>query len=175
MSGAVSQTGSVSLDGGTAVFAGAFKQDVTFTAQGPVLELGHAQSYSGSIDGFSATTALDFDDIAFSGGTKATFKGKAGSGTLTVTEGTHTAAIKLVGDYRGATFNVIGDGHGGTLVTETAAAAAPHPTSPFTRTLPAIFVAAMAVLDTRAGTGACPQFWRNAETHVLGTPRVANA
>ena len=40
-------------------------------------------------------------------------------GTLTVTEGTHTAAIALLGNYMASIFVGGADGHGGTLVTET--------------------------------------------------------
>jgi hypothetical protein len=56
---------------------------------------------------------LDLDDIAFvQGTTNASFTG----GTLTVSDGPHTAHILLAGNYTGATFSVSDDGHGGTLV-----------------------------------------------------------
>ena len=51
-----------------------------------------------------------------SGSTKATYSGTTSSGTLTVTDGTHTAHIKLTGDYTASTFVAAGDGHGGTLI-----------------------------------------------------------
>jgi hypothetical protein len=40
------------------------------------------------------------------------------SGTLTVTDGVHTANILLLGDYAANTFAAASDGHGGTIVTE---------------------------------------------------------
>jgi hypothetical protein len=44
---------------------------------------------------------------------------------LTVTDGTHTAKITLVGDYTGSTFTVSSDGHGGTKVVDPTVAVAP--------------------------------------------------
>jgi trimeric autotransporter adhesin len=40
-------------------------------------------------------------------------------GTLTVSDGRHTAAFALLGNYMAASFVAAADGHGGTLVTET--------------------------------------------------------
>jgi hypothetical protein len=40
-------------------------------------------------------------------------------GTLTVSDGRHTAAFALLGNYMAASFVAVADGHGGTLVTET--------------------------------------------------------
>ncbi len=39
------------------------------------------------------------------------------SGTLTVTDGTHTALIALLGPYTGGEFSAKTDGSGGTLIT----------------------------------------------------------
>ena len=64
--------------------------------------------------GFGATTTLAFsEDNSRTGG------------TLTVTEGTHAAAIALLGNYMASTLVTGADGHGGTLVTE-----APQPGQP---------------------------------------------
>ena len=64
-------------------------------------------------------THLDLLDIAFAmGTTKATFAGTAGGGTLTVTDGAHTAEVKLKGNYLTSTFMVATDHHGGTLVSD---------------------------------------------------------
>ena len=38
------------------------------------------------------------------------------SGTLTVTDGTHTANLTLIGQYVTAQFTKATDGHGGTLI-----------------------------------------------------------
>jgi hypothetical protein len=49
------------------------------------------------------------------------------SGTLTVSDGTHTAKILLLGQYAAGNFHLATDGNGGTLVTDTPAAAATDP------------------------------------------------
>jgi hypothetical protein len=66
---------------------------------------------------------LDLADIGFTSGvTKATYKGTTASGTLTVTDGTHTARIILIGNYTASTFTASSDGHGGTDVVDPPAA-----------------------------------------------------
>jgi hypothetical protein len=74
----------------------------------------------------AGTNSLDLRDITFTSGvTKATYSGTTASGTLTVTDGTHTAHIKLVGDYTTAgAFTLSSDGHGGTKVVD------PTPSTP---------------------------------------------
>jgi hypothetical protein len=110
-------------------------------ASGGVLELARSQGYAGTLFGFSKTgaTTLDLGDIAFGAGTAATYSGTQTSGVLTVTDGTHTAKIRLWGDYLGSTFAVSSDGHGGTSVVD------PPPGRVD------VFVAAMAGLSPAAG------------------------
>ena len=43
------------------------------------------------------------------------------SGTLTVSDGLHTASIQLLGDYTASEFAAASDGNGGTLITFTSA------------------------------------------------------
>jgi hypothetical protein len=45
-------------------------------------------------------------------------RGSNTSGTLTVSDGTHTTNLTLLGQYATAQFNLTSDGHGGTLVTD---------------------------------------------------------
>lgn len=64
---------------------------------------------------------LDLRDIAFiSGTTTVNFTPAAGSGTLTVGNGTPatTANITLLGQYVAGNFHIFNDGAGGTLVTD---------------------------------------------------------
>jgi hypothetical protein len=116
--GAVTGTGVVTIGGGVADLASTFAQNVTFTSSTGVLELAHSQTYKGQVTGLSTTGTswLDLLDIAFGGSTTATFSGTTTSGTLTVTDGTHTTKITLDGNYLGHTFTVSSDGHGGALV-----------------------------------------------------------
>jgi hypothetical protein len=118
---AVTGTGRVVIgSGGVADFAAAFSQNVAFAAGGGTLELAKSQGFAGVISGFSktGTTTLDLGDIAFGGATKATYSGTKTSGVLTVTDGTHTANIKLTGNYLTSTWNLASDGHGGTTVVD---------------------------------------------------------
>ncbi|HEY2177568.1 MAG TPA: hypothetical protein VGH15_03225, partial [Caulobacteraceae bacterium] len=96
-----------------------FTENVAFTSTTGTLELAKSVSYTGQVSGLSTagTSNLDLLDIAFiNGTTKATYSGTTTSGTLTVTDGTHTAHIHLVGNYTASTFTVATDGHGGTIV-----------------------------------------------------------
>jgi hypothetical protein len=85
----------------------------------------------------TGTNSLDLTDIAFTGGvTKATYSGTTTAGTLTVTDGAHTAHIKLIGNYLGSTFTVSSDGHGGTTVVDPATSAFTHAMASFTAAAP---------------------------------------
>jgi len=57
--------------------------------------------------GFGAATTLAYSE-----------NNSRTGGTLTVTDGTHTAAIALLGNYMASTLVTGADGHDGTLVTE---------------------------------------------------------
>jgi hypothetical protein len=118
-SAAVSGAGIVKIGGGTADFASGFSENVTFTSTTGVLELAKSTTYTGSIAGFSKTGTTSFDllDIA-SGTASASYSGTTVSGVLTVTDGTHTAKITLIGDYTASTFTPTSDGHGGTSVVD---------------------------------------------------------
>jgi len=158
VSGAVTGTGSTYIVGGTADFLAAFSENVAFTGTTGVLELAKSQSYAGKIKGFSLTggTSLDLGDIGFtSGTTKATFAENSAKteGVLTVTDGTHTAHITLVGDYASSTFTTSSDGHGGTIVVDpqkTPAATASKSGAVLS------FVNAMAGFDADAGQAMTP-------------------
>jgi hypothetical protein len=61
---------------------------------------------------------IDLSDIAFASGTTLSFTEAPSntSGTLSVSDGVHTANITLIGQYTTAQFTKASDGHGGTLV-----------------------------------------------------------
>jgi hypothetical protein len=124
--GTVAGAGTVRISDGTADFASTFTEHVDFVADSTgVLELEESQAYTGTVSGFSTTgaNALDLGDISYKAGeTTANYSGTASVGVLTVTDGTHTAKIKLRGDYLGSTFALSSDGHGGTLVRDPAPA-----------------------------------------------------
>jgi hypothetical protein len=122
----IGNNGAVNINAGTAEFTSTITENVTFTGATGVLELGQSQTYHGIVFGFSktGTTSLDLRDIVFGVSTKAVYGGNASFGTLTVSDGSHVAHIRLSGDYRASKFTVSGDGRGGTVVVDPAAAAA---------------------------------------------------
>src|SRR5262249_726730 len=80
-----------------------------------------SRHFSGQISGFGLPDMLDLTDIADNHG-QATLAFKEAnnhtSGTLTVSDGVHTAKITLLGQYVASQFHVGNDGAGGTLVTD---------------------------------------------------------
>ncbi|HZL00284.1 MAG TPA: hypothetical protein VFC47_10315, partial [Caulobacteraceae bacterium] len=133
--GAVSGPGYGEVIAGTLDFTGAFNESVVFTSGSTgTLELGDSVAYAqGRIQGLSAVGAngLDLGDINFvSGTTTAAFSGTATSGVLTVTDGTHTAKINLIGDYLSSTFTTsLGAGGVGTRIIDTRPIAWTHQVS----------------------------------------------
>ena len=122
---------------------------VSFLGSGK-LELNNSQGYTGSISGFSktGTNALDLTDIGFVSAGEATFvENKAGtSGLLTVTNGSVTATITLLGNYSTSKFVTSNDGNGGTKVVD--------PTAPGADSVAAsarVFSGAMAAFGADAG------------------------
>jgi hypothetical protein len=74
--------------------------------------------YGGIISGFSANDKIDVADIGFiQGTTNAAFFGNNTQGQLTVTDGTNSTTLHLLGSYSSTTFLTTSDLHGGTLVT----------------------------------------------------------
>ena len=80
------------------------------------LRLDQSQSFTGSVAGLSLVNKLDLSDIAFGASTTATYNSI--NGILTVTDGTHTSHITLLGDFSKSTFTTSSDGHGGTYVVD---------------------------------------------------------
>ena len=91
---------------------------VTFFASTGTLELDNSSSFSGTVAGMTANDTIDFADINFASIQTPTFAGNSSSGTLHVTDGTHTASIALLGNYMASTFVASSDGHGGTSVVD---------------------------------------------------------
>ena len=97
---------------------------------GSTLVLDGATSFHGVVAGFGNNDdpdRIDLADIAFgTAGKKGplSYNGNLLGGTLTVTDGVHTANIALLGQYTASEFALSNDGHGGTLVTFTSATSA---------------------------------------------------
>jgi autotransporter passenger strand-loop-strand repeat protein len=98
---------------------------VTFAANSGTLLLDNSTTFSGTVAGMTARDTLDLRDINFATVvTPPSFIGTATSGTLTVTDGTHTARILLLGNYMASTFTASNDGFGGTSIVDPPATSA---------------------------------------------------
>jgi len=93
---------------------------VTFGGSGGTLQLDQPGTFTGTVLGFATPDRIDLPSIGFGTTTTLAFSENDSwtGGTLTVTDGTHTAAIALLGNYMASTLVTAADGHGGTLVTE---------------------------------------------------------
>ena len=87
--------------------ASATSSDATFLAYNPA-SLSGVGSYDSSLSlaGLFPTSSATYTSTGVS------------AGNLTVTDGTHTAQIALLGQYVTANFKLSDDGHGGTLVVD---------------------------------------------------------
>jgi len=82
------------------------------------LDLSAAAAFDGTIAGFTGYDKIDLADIAGPRATVAYAANGAGTGgTLTVSDGTHTASLARLGQYAAAgDFATAADEHGGTLL-----------------------------------------------------------
>ncbi|MGY3698448.1 autotransporter passenger strand-loop-strand repeat protein [Bradyrhizobium sp. USDA 3240] len=104
--------------GATLELPGASSATVAFQGSTGTLKLDNSASFGGTVAGMTGSDAIDFANINFASVHTPSFSGNAASGTLTVTDGTVTASIMLLGNYMASTFTTSSDGHGGTLVVD---------------------------------------------------------
>ena len=131
--GNVSGTGSARIDGAaTFEMAGAFSGSVMLaTDAAATLKIDHVADFHGTVAGFDGNDALDLGDLAFGSSTTLGYAANSNGtgGTLTVSDGTHTATIALLGQYAASSFAMSADGSGGTLIHDVPPAIlAPTPT-----------------------------------------------
>ena len=145
---AVTGTGVVNIASGTLEIVNASAaENVGFTGATGKLVLDQSQSYTGSVSGFSlkGKTSFDLKDVGFVSATEATFSGTKAGGVLTVTDGTHTAHINLVGNFLSSTFIASSDGAGGVIVVD--------PTAPSFMSTHAMVSAMAGLAGSSAGSG----------------------
>ena len=105
-------------DGGIAEIDGASGQSVSFAGDTGTLKLDDAVAYTGQVSGLTASDAFDLADVSYGADTTVTFLGNTTGGTLTVSDGAHSANIDLVGNYLSSTWDLSSDGSGGTIVVD---------------------------------------------------------
>jgi hypothetical protein len=84
------------------------------------LTLTDSQAFAGTVAGLALGNYLDLADIAFGASTTPGYTPNANNtgGTLSVSAGSHTGNIALLGNYLASSFVTASDGHGGTLITD---------------------------------------------------------
>jgi hypothetical protein len=137
---AVANTGSLLADGGNLTFNGAVTGNGTATISGAVtlefaaasaetisfaagstgtLKLDDSASFTGSVSGLTTTTYIELADLPWAQGQMtATFSGNTSGGKLTVSDGTGSDTINLVGDYTQSSWNLSQGSNGDTLVVD---------------------------------------------------------
>jgi hypothetical protein len=109
----------VTLSGGLLeIKSGGTAGSSTSTISSGTLLLDDSQHFSGTVAGLAdPTQVMDLADINFAALHPLQYSSSTGSGTLTVTDGVHTAQLALLGTYAVGNFKTAADGHGGTLIT----------------------------------------------------------
>ncbi|MBR0717254.1 S-layer family protein [Bradyrhizobium liaoningense] len=120
LNGSVSGSGTALMDGvATFEFGAASSANVALEAAATgTIVLHDSFDFSGIVSGFDGDDHLDLLDVAFGAGTTASYiANQAGTGgTLSVTDGVHTANITLLGQYDPAGFQAEADKNTGTLI-----------------------------------------------------------
>ena len=106
------------VNGGSGEITGASSASVTFTGTTGTLKIDDSVAFKGEVIGLAGKDAIDLGDVGFGANTKVSFSGNIAGGTLTVTDGTHTANITLEGNYLKSGWNLSSDGKGGTVVVD---------------------------------------------------------
>jgi hypothetical protein len=114
--------------GSSATILGPFSGRITFASNSGTLQVDQSSSFSGTVAGMTGQDIIDLADINFAKVQQPSYSGTAAGGTLTVTDGTHTANIALLGNYLASTFVAASDSYGGTSVVDTVLAASTQPT-----------------------------------------------
>jgi large repetitive protein len=92
---------------------------VTFAGTTGTLKIDTSADFTGTIGGQIASgNLIDLVDITAGANATVAYSGNNSPGTLSVSDGTHSANITLLGNYMASSFVASSDGHGGTLITD---------------------------------------------------------
>ena len=116
--------------GATVEISSAYAGAVSFAGDTGTLQLDNSASFSGTVAGMTGSDSIDFADINPAKVQMPSYAGDASGGTLSVSDGTHSASIALLGNYLASTFTTASDGHGGTAVTDPAVLGGVQPLVP---------------------------------------------
>jgi Tryptophan-rich Synechocystis species C-terminal domain len=103
--------------GASVELTGAYSGTITFAGSTGTLKIDSSANFSGSIGGQLAIgDVIDLANITSGAAATLGYTGNNAPGTLTVSDGTHTDSIALLGNYTLANFTASSDGNGGTSV-----------------------------------------------------------
>jgi hypothetical protein len=107
---------------------GASSASVAFASSSTgTLKLDDSAAFTGSVSGLAATTYIDLADLPWAQGQmNASFSGNTSGGKLTVSDGTQSDTINLVGDYTQSSWNLSQDSNGNTLVVDPPLSSVPN-------------------------------------------------
>jgi len=127
--GANDSTSSVNLFNAVVTLGSAYAGTVDFYTSTGTLRLENSSSFAGTVAGLHGQDTIDFADIGFGANSTLGYAPNSNNsgGTLSLSDGTHTANIALLGSYMASSFVAASDGHGGTLVSEAAQASTQTP------------------------------------------------
>jgi hypothetical protein len=92
--------------------------NVTFTGTNGTLWLDQPSAFTGKVSGLGAQNGIDLSTIAFGVHTTLGYSPNNNNtgGTLSITNGSQTASIALLGNYMASSFVMESDNHGGTMI-----------------------------------------------------------
>lgn len=105
-------------EGATLTIGAPYSGIVQFLGSTGTLILSSASSFGGAVANLSGDDAVDFTNIVFATHQAPQFSGSTSGGTLTLSDGTHTDAIHLIGDFTQSAWIASDDGHGGTIIVD---------------------------------------------------------
>ncbi|WP_232448722.1 beta strand repeat-containing protein, partial [Burkholderia ubonensis] len=119
--GDVTGAGSATISGAaTLEFGGASAENTTFAdGAAGTLKLDQSAGFTGTVSGFGAGDTLDLADVLYNDHTTLSFTANdtGTGGTLTVSDGAHTAQVALQGNLSAGNFQLSHDQGSGTVVT----------------------------------------------------------
>jgi hypothetical protein len=98
---------------------GAYSGTVSFAGATGTLIIDDSTKFAGSFSGQLARgDTIDLTDVAGGANASLSYSGNASRGTLTVSDGTHSAKLAVVGNYSLGNFVASSDGNGGTSIVD---------------------------------------------------------
>jgi len=117
--GDVSGSGAFEIDGSALVeFGGHAGNSIVLDASATgVIVFDHASEFSGSISGFNFDDSLDLRDVQFGSSTTVNYADDGtGGGILTISDGSQSVQLHLIGHYQTSDFVLGSDGLGGSMI-----------------------------------------------------------